>query len=380
MAPKSGNRFWDNDTQEEKKSGRADDERFMAAAIRLSRWHLGQTGSNPSVGCLIVRDGVIIGRGVTALAGRPHAEPQALAEAGAAARGATAYVTLEPCSHHGETPPCAEALIASGVSRVVVALTDPDERVSGRGLDMLSDAGIEVVAGVMRGAAEVQLEAYLNRQRKKRPQVILKLAVSADGMVGKAGVGQFPVTGSVARAQSHILRAESDAILIGVGTALADDPELTCRLPGLEGRSPLRIVLDRRLELPPASKLVTGVKRGHPLLVAADCGADADRRQALEAAGAEVLVIDGGITRFLDVLGRRGISSVIVEGGARTARRFLDEDLVDRIMLFSSPAAIGEGGVPSPLTQQSVPSQFGLRRRDSFGNDYLNDYVRVLVG
>jgi diaminohydroxyphosphoribosylaminopyrimidine deaminase/5-amino-6-(5-phosphoribosylamino)uracil reductase len=348
----------------------------MAAAIRLSRWHLGLTGSNPSVGCLIVKDGVIVGRGVTALSGRPHAETQALAEAGEAARGATAYVTLEPCSHHGKTPPCAEALIAYGVARVVVALTDPDERVSGRGLRMLAGAGIEVVVDVLREAAEEQLEAYLARQRKKRPQVILKLAVSADGMVGKTGVSQFPITGPGARAQSHILRAESDAILIGVGTALIDDPELTCRLPGMEARSPLRIVLDRRLELPLTSKLVTGIERRHPLLVVAEPGADAGRKQALEAAGAEVLATDGGIPQLLDLLGARGISSVIVEGGARTARRFLDEDLVGRIMLFLSPTSVGDNGVPSPITEQSVPAGFALRRYEQLGADRVGDYIR----
>jgi diaminohydroxyphosphoribosylaminopyrimidine deaminase / 5-amino-6-(5-phosphoribosylamino)uracil reductase len=376
MSPKSGNRFWDNDMQNEKKPSRHDDERFMAAAIRLSRWHLGRTGSNPSVGCLIVKDGVIIGRGVTALSGRPHAEPQALAEAGEAARGATAYVTLEPCSHHGKTPPCAEALIAYGVARVVVAATDPDERVSGRGLRMLADAGIAVVADVLREAAEEQLEAYLNRQRKKRPQVILKLAVSADGTVGKSGVGQFPITGPGARAQSHILRAESDAILIGVGTALTDDPELTCRLPGMEGRSPLRIVLDKRLDLPPAAKLVTSIQRGHPLLIITESGVDPMRQRALEAAGTEVLLIEDDITGVLDLLGARGISSLIVEGGARTAKRFLDEGLVDRIMLFSSPVVVGGGGIPSPLTEQSIPGGFKLRRREQLGADHMSDYIR----
>jgi diaminohydroxyphosphoribosylaminopyrimidine deaminase/5-amino-6-(5-phosphoribosylamino)uracil reductase len=353
-----------------------DDERFMAAAIRLSRRHLGQTASNPSVGCLIVRDGVIVGRGVTALSGRPHAEPQALAEAGGAARGATAYVTLEPCSHHGRTPPCAEALIASGVARVVVALTDPDVRVSGRGLAMLADAGIDVVADVLRDEAEEQLEAYLKRQRSRRPQVILKLAVSADGMIGKRGVGQFPITGAGARAQSHVLRAESDAILVGIGTALADDPELICRLPGMVGRSPVRIVLDNRLDLPLTSKLVTGVGNGHPLLVVAEPGADAARKQALERAGAEMLPLEGGLDTLLGVLAARGLSSLIVEGGARTAKRFLDANLVDRIMLFSSPATVGEGGIPSPISEQNIPAGFMLRRRDQLGADRVGDYIQ----
>jgi diaminohydroxyphosphoribosylaminopyrimidine deaminase/5-amino-6-(5-phosphoribosylamino)uracil reductase len=355
---------------------RRQDERFMAAAIRLSRWHLGQTASNPSVGCLIVRDGVIVGRGVTALSGRPHAEPQALAEAGEAARGATAYVTLEPCSHHGRTPPCAEALIACGVARVVVALTDPDARVSGRGLRMLADAGIAVVAELLRDEAEEQLEAYLNRQRRKRPQVILKLAVSADGMVGKRGIRQFPITAAGARAQAHILRAESDAILVGIGTALIDDPELTCRLPGMEDRSPFRIVADRRLDLPLTSKLVSSIGRGYPLLVVAGPGADAGRRQALEQAGAEVLLLERGLDTLLETLGNRGFSSLIVEGGAAVARHFLDADLVDRILLFSSPALVGEAGIPSPVTKRSVPAGFTLRRHEQLGADCVGDYVR----
>jgi diaminohydroxyphosphoribosylaminopyrimidine deaminase/5-amino-6-(5-phosphoribosylamino)uracil reductase len=369
----------DMDRQTSDARQRLQDERFMAAAIRLSRWHLGQTSSNPSVGCLIVKDGVIVGRGVTALSGRPHAEPQALAEAGEAARGATAYVTLEPCSHHGRTPPCAEALIAHGVARVVVALTDPDERVSGRGLRMLADAGIEVVADVLREQAEQQLEAYLNRQRRKRPQVILKLAVSADGMMGKEGVSQFPITGKGARAQSHVLRAESDAILIGIGTALTDDPELTCRLPGLEKRSPLRIVLDKRLDLPLTSKLVQTVGKGHPLLVVAEPGADTNRRQALESAGAEVLV-ETGLDPLLETLAARGLSSLIVEGGARTARLFLDADLVNRILLFCSPLIVGADGIRSPFSERSAPSNFFSRRQERFGDDRAIDYAHLPLG
>ncbi|MGO7424872.1 bifunctional diaminohydroxyphosphoribosylaminopyrimidine deaminase/5-amino-6-(5-phosphoribosylamino)uracil reductase RibD, partial [Rhizobium ruizarguesonis] len=208
------------------------DERFMAAAIRLSRWHLGRTATNPSVGCLIVKDGVIVGRAVTALSGRPHAETQALAEAGALARGATAYVTLEPCSHHGRTPPCAEALIAYGVARVVISVTDPDPRVSGRGIGMLREAGIEVDAGVLETEGRQSLAAYLTRQTKNRPYVTLKLAVSADGMIGRHGAGQVAITGPEARAQVQALRAETDAILVGIGTAIADDPLLTVRSPG----------------------------------------------------------------------------------------------------------------------------------------------------
>lgn len=248
------------------------DERFMAAAIRLSRWHLGRTATNPSVGCLIVKDGVIVGRAVTALSGRPHAETQALAEAGVLARGATAYVTLEPCSHHGKTPPCAEALIAYGVARVVISVTDPDPRVSGRGIAMLREAGIEVDAGALEAEGRQSLAAYLTRQTKNRPYVTLKLAVSADGMIGREGAGQVAITGPEARAQVQALRAETDAILVGIGTAIADDPLLTVRSPGLESQSPIRIVLDPSLALPLTSKLVATAREVPVIVVASEEG------------------------------------------------------------------------------------------------------------
>lgn len=249
-----------------------EDERFMAAALRLARRNLGLTSTNPSVGCIIVNEGTIVGRAVTASGGRPHAETQALAEAGEQARGATAYVTLEPCSHHGKTPPCADALIASGIARVVVSILDPDERVAGRGVVMLRDAGIAVDIGTLHEEGGRVLEAYLMRQQKKRPHVTLKLAVSADGMIGRKGEGQVRISGAVARAQVQILRAETDAILVGIGTAVADDPQLTVRIPGLEERSPIRIVLDRRLDLPLDSKLVRTARDVPLIVVAGDAG------------------------------------------------------------------------------------------------------------
>lgn len=359
-------------------AARRNDERYMAAAIRMARWHLGATGSNPAVGCVIVKDGVIVGRAVTARGGRPHAETQALAEAGPAARGATAYVTLEPCSHHGKTPPCADALIAAGVARVVVAVADPDVRVSGRGLRMLDDAGITVTTGVLEEQAAEGLEAYLTRQIRKRPQVTLKLAVSADGMIGRRGEGQVAITGREARAQSHILRAESDAILVGIGTVLADDPELTCRLPGLEYRSPIRIVLDRRLETPVGSRLVRGIAGGHPLLIACAPDADAPRREALVAAGAEVLDLDGAqYQMLLEALAARGLSSLVIEGGRRVATAFMAQGLVDRIMLFSSDVIVGEEGIASPVTPSSMPEGFDLRSSARFGADRMQEYVRI---
>ena len=421
-----------------------DDERFMAAAIRLCRRNLGRTATNPSVACLIVKNGVVVGSAVTAPGGRPHAETQALAVAGDAARGATAYVTLEPCSHHGKTPPCADALIAAGVSRVVVSVTDPDERVAGRGLGMLRDAGIAVETGVLEAQGRAALAAYLTRQTKKRPYVTLKLAVSADGMLGRLGAGQVAITGPVSRGQVHVLRAETDAILVGIGTVLADDPELTCRLPGLETRSPVRIVLDPRLELPPGSKLARTAKNVPVIVVTSkgvglppsglpaispsrgeigwepdprapssaspagptfdvdgnaassisplegemagrpeggnpDATADTQiaRAAALEAAGVEILTCDPRrLDDLLMALATRGISSLLVEGGARTAQSFLDAGLVDRISLFEGAGTIGKDGVASPCVCGRVPDGYSLRRTAHYGADRLYEYER----
>ena len=358
----------------------AADRRFMAAAIRLSRRNLGLTATNPSVGTLIVKDGVIVGRGITAIGGRPHAEPQALAEAGALAKGATAYVTLEPCAHHGRTPPCADALVAAGVARVVGAANDPDLRVAGRGYARLRAAGIEVEEGVLAAQSADLLAGYLIRSVNKRPEVTLKLAVSADGMIGRRGDGQVPITGAVARAQVHRMRAEADAILIGIGTALADDPELTCRLPGLESRSPARIVLDASLRLPLASKLAASATQT-PVLLAGSVDADEARRAALAAKGIRFLAVDlhegrVALPELLEDLGAQGYMTLMVEGGAETARQFIDEALVDRMALFHGPVTIGEGGVASPVTEATVPAGFRLVRQARFGDDFYNEYVR----
>ncbi|MEO3387634.1 bifunctional diaminohydroxyphosphoribosylaminopyrimidine deaminase/5-amino-6-(5-phosphoribosylamino)uracil reductase RibD [Mesorhizobium sp. CAU 1741] len=365
------------EAREEARQGETD-RRFMAAAIRLSRRHLGLTGTNPSVGTLIVRDGVIVGRGVTAVGGRPHAETQALAEAGDLAHGATAYVTLEPCAHHGRTPPCANALVAAGVARVVGAASDPDPRVAGKGYAILRAAGIDVVEGVLDAPAGEVLAGYLNRSLSKRPEVTLKLAVSPDGMIGRQGDGQVAITGAVSRRQVHLMRAEADAILIGIGTALNDDPELTCRLPGLEGRSPVRIVIDRSLRLPLSSKLASSARQT-PVLLAG--GGSADRRGVLAEKGIGFLAVEAhedkiALPELLEDLAARGIATVMVEGGALTASHFLDEDLVDRIVLFVGSAEIGERGVRSPLLPGPMPSGFALVRQDSFGDDRCFEYVR----
>lgn len=361
------------------------DRRFMAAAVRLSRRNLGLTATNPSVGTLVVRDDgsgpVIVGTGVTALGGRPHAETQALAEAGARARGATAYVTLEPCAHHGRTPPCAEALVSAGIARVVGAASDPDPRVAGRGYAILRAAGIEVVEGVLAREAADLMAGYLIRSVRKRPEVILKLAVSADGMIGRVEEGNVAITGAQARAQVHAMRAETDAILVGIGTALADDPELTCRLPGMAARSPVRIVIDRSLRLPPASRLAS-TAREVPVLVAAPNDGDAKRRAALAAQGVDFLAVeehDGRIAlpELLEDLSQRGISTLMVEGGAETARRFIEEGLVDRIALFSGAVAVGAGGIASPVLPDQMPEGFERSGRATFGGDGYEEWVRT---
>ena len=360
------------------------DVEFMAQAIELSRTHKGLTSTNPSVGTLIVRDDgegpVVVGRGVTAVGGRPHAETQALAEAGERARGATAYVTLEPCAHHGRTPPCANALVAAGVARVVGAANDPDPRVSGRGYAILRAAGIEVVEGVLAAEAADVMAGYLIRSLKKRPEVILKLAVSADGMIGRLGAGQIAITGSEARAETHRMRAECDAILVGIGTALADDPELTVRLPGLEARSPARIVLDRLARLPVTSKLAM-TARQVPVLVVASPEAPDELRAALEASGVKFLACETydsriALPELLEDLAGQGMMSIMVEGGAETARHFLEEGLVDRIALFTGPGRIGANGVASPMLAEQVPAGFRLVRQARFGDDGYSEWIR----
>ena len=357
------------------------DYRFMAAAIRLARSNLGRTGTNPSVGTLLVKDGVIVGRGITAIGGRPHAETQAVAEAGDLARGSTAYVTLEPCAHHGRTPPCAEALVTAGIVRVVIAATDPDPRVSGKGAQILRDAGIDIVDGLMAAEAIEGLSGYLTRSLKKRPEVTLKLAVSADGMIGRKGEGQVAITGEIARRMVHVMRSQSDAIMVGAGTVEADDPELTCRLSGMERRSPVRIVLDGNLRMSPQSKLALTAK-AVPVWIVALPGNDVQKRDGLEAAGCRILSCEDhegtiALPELLDDLGAAGLASILLEGGAKTARTMLENGLVDRIALFTSDVAIGANGIASPIDPDHMPDGFKLLREDWYGTDQCREYVRV---
>lgn len=327
----------------------------MAAALGLARRGLGQVWPNPSVGCILVKDGRVVGRGWTARGGRPHAETVALSQAGAAAAGATAYVTLEPCSHHGKTGPCADALIAAGVARVVAALEDPDPRVSGRGLARLATAGIEVVTGVCTEAAAELNAGFFQRVLKGRPLVTWKAASSLDGRIAVHTGESKWITGPAARDAGHRLRAETDAILVGSGTAMVDNPELTCRLPGLAARSPLRVVIDGHLRLPLTSKLVAGARR-HPTWVITRDDNDPDRVAAFRGCGVEVLEIGVAIDGKVDLaaalaeLGRQGITRLLVEGGARLAAALLRADLVDRIAWFRAPMLLGGDAIPAAVS------------------------------
>jgi diaminohydroxyphosphoribosylaminopyrimidine deaminase/5-amino-6-(5-phosphoribosylamino)uracil reductase len=355
---------------------------WMRVALGLARRGLGRVWPNPAVGCVLVAGGRVVGRGWTQPGGRPHAEAMALAAAGPRARGATAYVTLEPCAHHGRTPPCANALVTAGVSRIVGAATDPDERVSGKGYAILRQAGVEVVERVLAEEAADAMAGYLTRSLEKRPEVTLKLALSQDGMIGKPGEGQVAITGEVSRRQVHMLRAVSDAIVVGIGTAIEDDPELTVRLPGLANRSPARIVLDRSARLPVTSKLVL-TAREVPLLVATCADANPARRAELERAGAGFLAtetFDGRVAlpELLEDLAAKGMSSVLVEGGAATAKYFLSEGLVDRIVLFRGAVVIGEGGLAAPIDEDHMPAGFRLLREATYGDDRVAEWARPI--
>ncbi len=362
-----------------------DDNRLMAAAIRFSFRNLGATGTNPSVATLIVRDDGqgprIIGRGVTAVGGRPHAEAAALDEAGAEAKGATAYVTLEPCAHHGRTPPCAEALVSAGIARVVGAASDPDPRVSGEGYAILRNAGVSVTENILAVRAREAMAGYLSRTSNGRPFVTLKLAVSSDGKIGRAGAGQVTITGPVSRDQVHVMRAQSDAILIGVGTVLEDDPDLTCRLPGLEDRSPIRIVLDANGRMPADASMLSNSTRVSVLIAAAGTLPE-ERRRSYQNAGATLLaseLAEGRIAlpELLEDLAARGVQNLMIEGGAQVARSFLDEGLVDRIAMFSGTQPIGRHGIGSPVTNDTVPAGFVQTALLRYGEDRYCEWTRL---
>lgn len=358
----------------------------MRAALRLAQRGLGTVAPNPAVGCLILdAQGRIAGRGWTQPGGRPHAETEALRRAGPSVKGGTAYVTLEPCAHHGATPPCAEALIAAGVKRVVAAIEDPDPRVAGKGLARLRQAGIETVCGVLQAEADALNAGFFLRIREGRPLVTLKLASSLDGRIAThTGESQW-ITSETARAAGHLLRAQHDGIIVGIGTALSDDPMLDCRLPGLGARSPARIVADGRLRLPLTSKLVKSAAQA-PVIVLTRAGSAPERRAAFQGAGVRLLDVpldasgEMDLREGLRLLGGLGFTRVLAEGGARLAASLLRAGLADRLVWHRAARLIGGDGVAAIAgfgvdTLAQTPG-FTLLTRRQAGEDVLETYAR----
>jgi len=364
------------------------DRHMMAIALRMAKRGLGTAAPNPSVGAVIAdpASGELIARGWTQPGGRPHAEVESLRRAGARAMGATMYVTLEPCAHHGKTPPCADAVIAAGIARVVVGIEDPDPRTAGEGIARLRAAGIDVGAGVLAEEARLLTLGHILRVTERRPFVQVKLAVASDGSVprGEAGKPRW-VTGETARAQGHLLRAETDAILIGAATLADDDPELTCRLPGLEDRSPVRIVLSSGLDLPLGAKLWRSAAAGSIWVFCAS-GVDPARRAALAGSGAEVLPVSahgGGVSLndAMRILAERGITRLLVEGGPQVWRSFAAAGLVDEAVMFRAGAKEKEA-TPIPAPEEilstflpSRPMRLAATRR--IGDDRMHIFRRI---
>lgn len=348
----------------------------MAHALRIARPGIYTTDPNPSVGCVLVAGGKIVGEGWHERAGKLHAEPLALEAAGANAAGATAYVTLEPCSHHGRTPPCADQLITAGVSRVVYAMEDPNPIVRGGGAQRIRDAGIEAVGGLLHAEAEELNRGYVQRMRVGRPWVRSKIAVSLDGRTALAnGVSQW-ITGPAARADVHRWRARSSAVLTGSGTVLADDPSLNARPDDVgDFVAPLRIVLDSMLRTPPTAKLFSVAE---PILIC-HCSDDQERIDVLAAAGAELLRVPGhgpgevALDKLLAILAERGINDVLVETGALLNGGFLNDGLIDELIVYQSGCVLGDKGagmfVLDEVTDMRRRPEFGLLKVRQVGAD-----------
>ena len=360
------------------------DTRYMALALSLGRRGLGLVWPNPAVGCVIVRDGRIVGRGWTAPSGRPHAETRALAQAGSAARGADVFVSLEPCAHHGQTPPCAQALIDAGVARVVVAAGDSDVRVAGRGFAMLRDAGIVVQTGLLEAEALRDHQGFLSRVEQGRPMITLKLASSFDGRIATATGESRWITQAPARRVVHAMRARHDAVMVGGGTVRADDPALDVRDMGVV-RQPARIVISRRLDIPLTGRLAQ-TAADIPLVLCHGADAPAGLVDAWAGLGAHLLpcVQKRGQLDMADVLqklGAYGFTRVFSEGGSAIAASLLQADLVDHLMGFTAGVVIGAEGVPGigamGLAQLAHAPRFDLTQVQAVGPDVMHAWVRV---
>lgn len=362
-----------------------DDIAHMRAALALARRGLGTTRPNPSVGCVVVRDGRVVGRAVTAPGGRPHAEPSALAMAGPAARGATVYVTLEPCCHWGQTPPCTQALMDAGVARVVIGTRDPDPRVNGDGLGRLRDAGIAVTEGVLEDEAREVVAGFAHRVTLKRPLVTLKLASTLDGRIATGRGESRWITGEAARKVGHALRGRHDAVLVGVGTVLADDPDLTCRIPGFRPTPVVRVVVDTHLRTGLTTRLVA-TAADTPTWMLIRAGTDPDRRRAMADLGVRVIEVPGAsagvdLAQGMAALAEAGLTRVLVEGGAKIAAALLRADQVDRLAWFHAPGVMGGDGWPAVqafgIEQLALMPRFVRRDMRLVGDDMLSEFVRI---
>jgi diaminohydroxyphosphoribosylaminopyrimidine deaminase / 5-amino-6-(5-phosphoribosylamino)uracil reductase len=360
---------------------RPDHREWMRRALELAPRGWGRTWPNPMVGCVIVRDGAVVGEGWHREYGQPHAEVEALRQAGAAAAGATAYVTLEPCSHWGKTPPCTDALMAAGARRVVFAASDANPKARGGG-EVLRAAGIEVIGGVDEQAARDQNAVFFHAHSAAgdaRPFVALKLALSLDARIADRERRSVWITGDPARGEVHRLRAGFDAVAVGIGTALADDPRLTARGSVVPRIPPTRVVFDRALRLPLDSVLVRTAREVPVIAVAAE-DAPADRRRALEDAGVRVLPWGGTLERTLETLRQADIRSMFVEGGAEIAGEFLRAGLVDRLYLFYAPVFLGPAALSPFAALESPPIADAPRWRrlatEAFGADTLVTLAR----
>jgi diaminohydroxyphosphoribosylaminopyrimidine deaminase/5-amino-6-(5-phosphoribosylamino)uracil reductase len=359
-----------------------DDERFMQLALAIGRRNLGRTWPNPAVGALIVKDGIILARGWTQQGGRPHAEVEALRRAKKMAQGATMYVTLEPCSHEGKTPPCADAIIRAGIARVVSALEDPNPEVSGQGHERLRAKGVAVDIGPGAEEALRIHVGHVTRVSQGRPHVTLKLAISADGKAGLAGRKQASITGEMARERVFQMRAANDAILVGIGTILSDDPQLTCRLPGMFERSPVRVVLDAQLRVPLANSVIATV-RETPTWVFGSSHASPVAEEILQQRGCKVFRVDenGGqldVRAVMKTLADQGITRLMVEGGPTVAASFVDADLVDEAILLRGEKIIGSKGI-DPLEGMPLDVLTGRLLSggsEKLGADTIESFVR----
>jgi len=354
----------------------------MRAALSLARRGLGTVWPNPAVGCVIVKDGIVVGRGWTQPGGRPHAETEALCRAGSAAAGACVYVTLEPCNHFGETPPCTKALLEAGVARVVTAMEDPDPRTAGGGHARLKACGVDVVTGVLADAAMALNAGFLSRVKTGMPMATLKAATTLDGKIAAKGGSSRWITGVEARSRGHILRSTHDAIMIGIGTAIADAPLLTCRIPGIEHRSPVRVVVDSQLRLPVDSPLVTTAqKRPTWILTAAEGDAHQWEDQGVEIVrvGADsegrVDMIEG-----LNALGGCGITRLLIEGGGALAASCLRQELIAEIYWFRTGGIMGADGIgavaPYGITTPADMARFERIDLLPVGEDVMEVFVR----